>query len=62
MKGSKGYHPQHYDRWTVDGQPESLAGFIQNPTDFAPGTTMALASTYDAEDVADLVAYLRTLD
>lgn len=45
-------------RWTA----ERLAGFIQNPTDFAPGTTMELASTYDAEDVADLVAYLRTLD
>ena len=45
-------------RWT----PDRLAGFLENPNAFVPGTTMQLVNTsYDESQVADLIAYLQTL-
>lgn len=42
--------------------PENLAAFIENPRGYAPGTSMAFAGLKSAEDRADLIAYLDTID
>lgn len=42
--------------WT----PENLSAFIENPRGYAPGTSMAYAGMRDAEDRANLIAYLAT--
>ena len=49
---------------SIDGDwtPENLDGFISNPKDYAPGTKMAYAGMRDAEDRANLIAYLATLN
>ena len=44
--------------WTV----EDLNGFITKPKDYAPGTTMAFAGLKKAQDRANLIAYLDSLD
>jgi cytochrome c len=44
-------------KWTY----ESLVGFISNPKGYMPGTKMAFAGIADAQELADLLAYLRTL-
>jgi len=43
--------------WTY----EDLANFIHNPRAFIPGTKMAFAGIRDNAEIADLLAYLRTL-
>lgn len=45
------------DVWT----PEQLDLFIQNPSDYAPGTKMSYAGMRNAEDRANVIAYLATL-
>ncbi len=42
--------------WT----PENLSGFLENPKEYAPGTKMAYRGMDDAEDRANLIAYLAT--
>lgn len=42
--------------WT----PENLSAFIENPKDYAPGTKMAYRGLDDAEDRANLIAYMAT--
>ena len=44
----------HGDAWT----PENLSGFIANPKGWAPGTKMSYAGMKDAEDRANLIAYI----
>ena len=43
--------------WTYD----DLNGFITNPKGYAPGTTMAFAGLAQAQERADVLAYLRSL-
>ena len=40
--------------WT----PENLSSFIEHPREYAPGTKMAYRGMSDAEDRANLIAYL----
>ena len=42
--------------WT----PENLSAFIESPRNYAPGTTMAYPGMRQAQDRADLIAYLAT--
>jgi cytochrome c len=42
--------------WT----PENISAFIENPREYAPGTTMAYRGMADIEDRANLIAYLAT--
>jgi cytochrome c len=42
--------------WT----PANLNGFIANPREYAPGTSMAYRGMSDPEDRANLIAYLAT--
>ena len=44
--------------WTF----ENLNGFLQRPRDYLPGTSMSYAGMRDAEDRANMIAFLRTLD
>ncbi|MGK7660737.1 c-type cytochrome [Marinovum algicola] len=46
------------DVWT----PENLQAFLENPRDFAPGTKMSFSGLKDAEDRANLIAWLDSLD
>lgn len=43
--------------WTY----EHLAGFLENPRGYVPGTTMAFAGIRDVQEKANLIAFLRTL-
>lgn len=43
--------------WTY----EALAGFLHKPKDWLPGTKMAFAGLRKPEDVANVIAYLRSL-
>lgn len=43
--------------WTY----EDINGFITNPRGYAPGTTMAFAGIAQAQERADIIAYLRSL-
>jgi cytochrome c len=43
--------------WTF----EDINGFITNPRGYAPGTTMAFAGIAQAQERADILAYLRSL-
>lgn len=45
------------DVWT----PENLNGFLENPSDWAPGTAMSYAGMRRIEDRANLIAYLDTI-
>lgn len=40
--------------------PENLAGFLENPRGYAPGTSMSYSGMRDVEDRANLIAYLAT--
>ena len=40
--------------WT----PEELSAFLKKPKDYAPGTKMSFAGLKDADDRANLIAYL----
>lgn len=44
------------DQWT----PENLNGFLENPSGWAPGTAMNFRGIRDAQDRANLIAYLQT--
>lgn len=46
------------DVWT----PENLDGFLEDPKGYAPGTKMSFAGLGDAEDRANLIAWLDSLD
>jgi cytochrome c2 len=46
------------DVWT----PEHLDGFLTNPGGYAPGTTMGFAGLNKAEDRANVIAYLDSID
>jgi cytochrome c len=45
------------ETWT----PENLNGFLEDPKGYMPGTKMAFAGLPDAEDRANLIAYLATV-
>jgi len=45
------------DVWT----PDNLNAFLENPKGYAPGTKMSFAGLDDAEDRANLIAYLATI-
>ena len=49
---------EHFDVWS----PENLNAFLINPKSAAPGTKMSFAGLRKAEDRADLIAYLATLN
>ncbi len=46
------------DVWT----PENLNGFLENPREYAPGTSMGYNGLRSVEDRANLIAYLDSLD
>ncbi|MEL7254634.1 MAG: cytochrome c family protein [Pseudomonadota bacterium] len=46
------------ETWT----PENLDAFLESPSGYAPGTTMAFAGLKKAEDRANLIAFLATTD
>lgn len=46
------------DAWT----PENLFHFLESPKKFAPGTKMGFAGIRDAQDRADLIAYINEAD
>lgn len=41
--------------------PEELSQFLYKPREYAPGTKMVFVGLRDAQDRADLIAYLQTL-
>ncbi len=43
-----------------DWTPENLSGFIEAPREYAPGTSMGYRGMADAEDRANLIAYIAT--
>lgn len=45
------------DVWT----PQAISTFITNPRDYAPGTAMTYAGLRDAEDRANVIAYLQNV-
>jgi cytochrome c len=45
------------EAWT----PENLDGFLEDPKGYMPGTKMAFAGLPDAEERANLIAYLATV-
>lgn len=45
------------DSWT----PENIAGFIENPKGYMPGTKMNFGGLPEIEDRANLIAYLSTV-
>lgn len=46
------------DVWT----PENLNGFLENPRGYAPGTAMSYSGMRSAQDRANLIAYLDSID
>lgn len=46
---------------TPSWSPEALNGFLENPRGYAPGTKMSFSGLKDAEDRANLIAYLATI-
>lgn len=45
-----------------DWTPENLNGFLERPSEYAPGTSMGYAGLRKVEDRANLIAYLDSLD
>ncbi len=45
-----------------DWTPENIATFIDNPRSYAQGTSMSYSFRGDAEDAADLIAYIATFN
>jgi cytochrome c len=56
--GYSGELELHADVWS----PENLNLFLHAPDEFAPGTAMNFGGLEDAQDRADLIAYLDSLD
>jgi cytochrome c len=54
---SSGLSEHAGETWTY----ENLNAFLHSPRDFAPGTKMTFRGFSKSEDVANVVAYLRTL-
>lgn len=54
--GYSGALSEAADVWT----PENLNGFLENPSGYAPGTTMGFAGLNDIEDRANVIAYLQS--
>lgn len=44
-----------------DWTPEALSGFLEDPKGYAAGTKMSFKGFSDAEDRADIIAYLGTI-
>lgn len=44
-----------------DWTPENLNGFLEKPSDYAPGTSMGFAGLRDVQERADVIAYLATI-
>ncbi len=44
--------------WT----PENLSAFLENPSEYAPGTSMSFAGLRKVEERADVIAYLDSID
>lgn len=44
--------------WTV----EKLGAFLQNPSGYAPGTTMSFAGLRNIQDRANVIAYMDSID
>lgn len=44
--------------WT----PENLSGFLEKPSDWAPGTSMGFSGLNKIQDRANVIAYLDSLD
>ncbi len=55
---SDGALAQAGDVWS----PENLAGFLESPRDYMPGTKMSYSGMRDIEDRANLIAYLAQTD
>ncbi len=51
---SEGMAAQAGDVWS----PENLSAFLENPREYTPGTKMTYNGMRDAEDRANLIAYL----
>lgn len=45
-----------------DWTPANLSGFLANPREYAPGTSMGFAGLKKIEDRANLIAYLDSID
>ena len=45
-----------------DWTPEALSEFLHRPKEWAPGTKMSFSGLKDAEDRANLIAYLQTTE
>ncbi|WP_299963151.1 cytochrome c family protein [uncultured Roseobacter sp.] len=45
-----------------DWSAENLNGFLEKPSDYAPGTSMGFAGLNKVEDRANVIAYLDSLD
>lgn len=43
--------------WT----PENLSAFLENPSDYAPGTSMSFAGLRKVEERADVIAYIESV-
>ncbi|MEB8387987.1 cytochrome c family protein [Rhodobacteraceae bacterium KMM 6894] len=56
--GYSGALEEVVDVWT----PENLDGFLTKPASFAPGTAMGFAGLNKAEDRANVIAYLDSID
>ena len=54
---SSGLSGHSGETWTY----ENLSAFLHSPRDFAPGTKMTFRGFSKSEDLANVVAYLRTL-
>jgi cytochrome c len=44
-----------------DWTPENLNGFLEKPSDYAPGTSMGFAGLRNVQERADVIAYLATI-
>lgn len=61
-KGASGGYAYSETLASMEGAwtPENLSGFLANPREYAPGTKMSYSGMKDAEDRANLIAYLAT--
>jgi cytochrome c len=58
FEGYSGELEKYADVWT----PENLNLFLLKPSEFAPGTAMNFQGLEDAQDRANLIAYLDSID